>query len=84
MIPIEPRPLRFAANLRGLVTGKEPHAKTRTLVLPWRLSHAVARFLNRIGAVLNATGFSPTYMVTLEVVGRKSGKAINLPQERAT
>ncbi len=41
--------------------------------------NAVARFLNRIGATLNATGFAPTYMVTLEVVGRKSGKAISFP-----
>ena len=41
--------------------------------------NAVARFLNRIGATLNATGFAPNYMVTLEVVGRKSGKAISFP-----
>ena len=41
--------------------------------------NAIARFLNRIGATLNATGFAPTYMVTLEVVGRKSGKTISFP-----
>jgi len=39
----------------------------------------VARFLNRISAVLHATGIAPNYMVTLEVVGRKSGKTISFP-----
>lgn len=39
----------------------------------------VARFLNRISAMLHATGIAPNYMVTLEVVGRKSGKAISFP-----
>ena len=39
----------------------------------------VAKFLNRIGAILNATGIAPNYMVTLEVVGRKSGKVISFP-----
>ena len=39
----------------------------------------VAKFLNRISAVLHATGIAPNYMVTLEVVGRKSGKTISFP-----
>lgn len=39
----------------------------------------VARFLNRISATLHATGIAPNYMVTLEVVGRKSGKVISFP-----
>ncbi len=39
----------------------------------------VAKFLNRISAVLHATGIAPDYAVTLEVVGRKSGKAISFP-----
>jgi len=30
-------------------------------------------------AVLHATGIAPNYMVTLEVVGRKSGKTISFP-----
>jgi len=41
--------------------------------------NAVAKFLNRISAVLHATGIAPNYMVTLEVVGRKSGKTISFP-----
>ncbi len=39
----------------------------------------VAKFLNRISAVLHAAGIAPNYMVTLEVVGRKSGKTISFP-----
>jgi hypothetical protein len=39
----------------------------------------VAKFLNRISATLHATGIAPNYMVTLEVVGRKSGKVISFP-----
>lgn len=39
----------------------------------------VAKFLNRISAVLHATGIAPDYMVTLEVIGRRSGKAISFP-----
>ena len=41
--------------------------------------NAVARILNRIGAIMNATGIAPNYMVTLEVVGRQSGKVISFP-----
>ena len=41
--------------------------------------NAVARFLNRISAILHSTGIAPNYMVTLEVVGRKSGKTISFP-----
>lgn len=39
----------------------------------------VAKFLNRISAILHATGIAPNYMVTLEVAGRKSGKMISFP-----
>jgi deazaflavin-dependent oxidoreductase (nitroreductase family) len=39
----------------------------------------VAKFLNRISAMLHATGIAPDTMVTLEVVGRKSGKTISFP-----
>jgi deazaflavin-dependent oxidoreductase (nitroreductase family) len=39
----------------------------------------VAKFLNRISAWLHATGVAPDYMVTLEVVGRRSGKTISFP-----
>ena len=41
--------------------------------------NAVAKFLNRISAVLHGTGIAPNYLVTLEVVGRKSGKTISFP-----
>ena len=41
--------------------------------------NAVARFLNRISAILHSTGIAPNYMVTLEVIGRKSGKTISFP-----
>ncbi len=43
------------------------------------LPNRVAKFLNRIGAFMNATGIAPNYMVTLEVVGRKSGRVISFP-----
>lgn len=39
----------------------------------------VAKFLNRLSALLHATGIAPNYMVTLEVVGRRSGKVISFP-----
>jgi deazaflavin-dependent oxidoreductase (nitroreductase family) len=39
----------------------------------------VAKFLNGISAKLHTTGIAPDYLVTLEVVGRRSGKAISFP-----
>lgn len=39
----------------------------------------VAKFLNRVSAVLHATGIAPNYLVTLEVVGRRSGQTISFP-----
>jgi hypothetical protein len=39
----------------------------------------VARVLNRCGAVVNAFGVAPDYLVTLEVAGRRSGRIISLP-----
>lgn len=41
--------------------------------------HALARILNRIQAILHARGLIADYLVTLEVVGRKSGKSIRFP-----
>ncbi len=39
----------------------------------------VAKILNRGWAILHALGISPNDMVTLEVVGRKSGKMTSFP-----
>jgi deazaflavin-dependent oxidoreductase (nitroreductase family) len=39
----------------------------------------VARLLNSISAAIHARGVAPNYMVTLEVVGRRSGRSIRLP-----
>lgn len=39
----------------------------------------VAKLLNRVGAYVSALGIAPNYLVTLEVVGRQSGKLISFP-----
>lgn len=40
----------------------------------------IARFMNRIGAIVASTGLiAPNLMVTLEVIGRKSGRIITFP-----
>ena len=39
----------------------------------------IARILNRGWAVVHSTGIAPNYLVTLEVIGRKSGHLISLP-----
>jgi hypothetical protein len=39
----------------------------------------LAKILNRGWAILHSLGISPNYLVTLEVVGRKSGKTISFP-----
>ncbi len=39
----------------------------------------LARALNRFGAVIHALGIAPNYMVTLRVVGRRSGRPISVP-----
>lgn len=39
----------------------------------------VAKILNRAAAALGSTGFTPNYLVTLEVTARKSGRTISLP-----
>ena len=39
----------------------------------------LARALNRGWAILHSLGISPNYLVTLETVGRKSGKTISFP-----
>ena len=41
--------------------------------------NALARFLNRGSAILHRLGVAPNYLVTLEVVGRRSGRAISFP-----
>jgi deazaflavin-dependent oxidoreductase (nitroreductase family) len=39
----------------------------------------LARALNRGWAVLHSLGIAPNYMVTLEVVGRRTGRVISFP-----
>lgn len=39
----------------------------------------VARFLNRGSAAIGALGIAPSYLVTLDVPGRHSGKTISVP-----
>lgn len=39
----------------------------------------LARLLNRGWATLHARGIAPEYLVTLEVVGRRSGRTISFP-----
>ncbi len=39
----------------------------------------LARTLNRFWAVIHALGIAPNYMVTLRVVGRRSGRLISFP-----
>ncbi len=41
--------------------------------------NALAKFLNRLSAMLHSTGIAPNYFVTLEIVGRKSGKLTSFP-----
>jgi hypothetical protein len=39
----------------------------------------LARIQNRVWAILHALGIWPNYLVTLEVLGRRSGKVIRFP-----
>ncbi len=39
----------------------------------------IAKALNRFWAWVHASGIAPNYLVTLDVVGRKSGKIISFP-----
>ena len=41
--------------------------------------HLLAKILNRGWAWIHSLGVAPDYLVTLEVVGRKSGKVISFP-----
>jgi hypothetical protein len=41
--------------------------------------NTIAKVVNRGWAILHSSGILPNYMVTLEVVGRQSGKLIKLP-----
>jgi deazaflavin-dependent oxidoreductase (nitroreductase family) len=39
----------------------------------------IARVLNKAWAAVGSSGVTPDYLVTLEVIGRKSGRMISLP-----
>ena len=39
----------------------------------------IARMLNRAWAVVGSSGVASTYLMTLEVTGRKSGRTVSLP-----
>lgn len=39
----------------------------------------IARILNRATAVVASSGVAPNFLVTLEVIGRKSGRSTSLP-----
>lgn len=39
----------------------------------------MARVINSLTAQIHSTGISRDYLVTLEVIGRKSGKVISFP-----
>ena len=41
--------------------------------------NAIAKVLNRGWAIIHSLGLFPNYMVTLDVVGRQSGKIISFP-----
>ena len=41
--------------------------------------NALARLLNRGWAAVHSLGVAPNYLVTLEVVGRRSGRTISFP-----
>ncbi len=41
--------------------------------------HTLAKILNWGWAILHALGIAPNYLVTLEVVGRRSGKVVSFP-----
>ncbi len=46
--------------------------------------HTLAKILNRGWAILHARGIAPNSYVTLEVVGRQSGKIVSFPLVMAT
>ena len=39
----------------------------------------IARMLNRAWAAVGSSGVASTYLMTLEVTGRKSGRTVSLP-----
>ena len=41
--------------------------------------HTLAKIINRGAAILHTLGVYPNYFVTLEVIGRKSGKPVSFP-----
>ena len=44
-----------------------------------RRPNVLARALNDVSAALHALGIAPNYLVTLQVIGRRSGRAIAFP-----
>jgi hypothetical protein len=44
-----------------------------------RRPNALARALNDVSAAVHALGIAPNYMVTLQVIGRRSGRPIAFP-----
>jgi deazaflavin-dependent oxidoreductase (nitroreductase family) len=56
-----------------------PWARIKRWLYGERRPGAIARFLNRGFASLHARGLGPESWVTLEVVGRKSGRPISFP-----
>src|SRR5512138_1612281 len=41
--------------------------------------HTLAKILNRGWAIIHSSGIFPNYLVTLEVIGRRSGKTVSFP-----
>lgn len=39
----------------------------------------IAKILNGFWALVHSSGIAPNYLVTLEVIGRKSGRVVSLP-----
>lgn len=57
--------ITLGAFYRWMYRGKRPN---------W-----IARFMNKASAAVASLGITPDYMETLEVTGRKSGRAFSLP-----
>ena len=49
------------------------------MVVPWAAPNWIARILNRASAAVASSGVASNYLVTLEVIGRKSGRIFSLP-----
>jgi hypothetical protein len=55
------------------------YARIKRALYPENRPSLIARILNRGWAWVHASGIAPNWLLTLEVVGRKSGKLISLP-----